>query len=362
MPSEFLLPLFALTLLANAFLVAAAIRGMRRGQTDHRPSGKTRPAEGPSAPRSSAMRWSGPDDAGQPMLTDELARAIAARRTFLDEAPPGPEDAAEPSPTPGPEPRTAPIEAAVSDPPSTPAASPKRRRTPRAGVTPSASPSVETHGTTGAAERVSGEPRRRSRRRFSLPPLDDDHEKVNRSIESFFGGIEESGDVESSRGAQTSSGGATTVALVAVGGLPDLAATAVAAGRRNSVASAETDEVAMTLAMIEQTLRGAARGNDVVTVDGRGRYRVVLAATGELAARAYLRRIRTTVEPLLEATNQPLRLAVATATVLGEAIEDAVRRAEQRLTVALAAGPPGEKAVVVEAEDGATPTPRVAPD
>ena len=81
--------------------------------------------------------------------------------------------------------------------------------------------------------------------------------------------------------------------------------------------------------MVERTLRGAARGTDVVTTGGRGRFRIVLPSTGEFAARAYLRRIRATIEPRLEAADRPLRLAVATATVLDEPIEDAVRRAER---------------------------------
>ncbi|MDQ3127024.1 MAG: hypothetical protein M3Q66_01005, partial [Chloroflexota bacterium] len=38
MPTDLLLPAFALTLLANAILIAIAIRGLRRGRTDSGPT------------------------------------------------------------------------------------------------------------------------------------------------------------------------------------------------------------------------------------------------------------------------------------------------------------------------------------
>ncbi len=89
--------------------------------------------------------------------------------------------------------------------------------------------------------------------------------------------------------------------------------------------------------MVERTIRAAARGGDVVTVADHGRFRIVLLATGEVAARAYLRRTRDAIEPILATADHPLRLAVATATVLDEPLVAAVRRAERRLRLALTA-------------------------
>jgi hypothetical protein len=66
-----------------------------------------------------------------------------------------------------------------------------------------------------------------------------------------------------------------------------------------------------------------------------GRYRIVLASTGELAARAYLRRVRAITEPLLEELDPPRRLVVATATALGEPIGRACDIAERRLDALL---------------------------
>jgi GGDEF domain-containing protein len=88
---------------------------------------------------------------------------------------------------------------------------------------------------------------------------------------------------------------------------------------------------------VERTLRGAARGTDEVVVEGAGRFRILLRGTGELAARAYLRRIRATVEPLLETFEGRLRLVTATATVLDEPLDAATATAERRLAAALAA-------------------------
>jgi GGDEF domain-containing protein len=160
-----------------------------------------------------------------------------------------------------------------------------------------------------------------------LPPLDDDHERVSRSIETFLGGIETTDADMPPDIAEESSGGPATVAIVAVDELPD--------------GAAADEAVTDALAMVERTLRGAARGTDVVTTGGRGRFRIVLPSTGEFAARAYVRRIRATIEPRLVAVDRPLRLVVATATVLDEPLEDAVRRAERRLSAALGdAAPP----------------------
>ncbi len=71
----------------------------------------------------------------------------------------------------------------------------------------------------------------------------------------------------------------------------------------------------------------------MVSVGRGGRFRVVLPGTGELAARAYLRRVRAGVDPILEACPDPLRLVIATATVLGGPVDDAIRTAERRMVV-----------------------------
>jgi hypothetical protein len=325
LPADVLLPLFVLTLLANVFLVATAIRGMRRSQTERdrtietgRPSSIQTTVAAPPPVAAPASRVE-----ARPM-TDELARAISARRTPPAQQPLVP-TAVEPAPPTDPEPRGVRVEPASDsgnggdDVQAAPSPAPKRRRT-----TKIAPPSGS--GGSRPAESRSADARR-GRRRFALPPLDDDHERVSRSIETFLGGIETTDADMPPDAAEESSGGPATVAIVAVDELPDGAATG----------EAVTD----ALAMVERTLRGAARGTDVVTTGGRGRFRIVLPSTGEFAARAYVRRIRATIEPRLVAADRPLRLVVATATVLDEPLEDAVRRAEHRLSAALGdAGPP----------------------
>jgi hypothetical protein len=160
----------------------------------------------------------------------------------------------------------------------------------------------------GAAVAKAAKPGRR--RRFALPPLDDDDEKVNRSIETFLA----SGEVAAERTPTTTP---TTVALVSVTGM-DTAAIADA---------------------IERALRTAARGRGPGRVEraGPGRWRIVLVATGELAARSYGHRLRAGVDPLIAATGEAGRVLVATATVLGDPIEVANATAERRLAAMLAA-------------------------
>jgi hypothetical protein len=118
----------------------------------------------------------------------------------------------------------------------------------------------------------------------------------------------------------------TTIALVAIAGLAGPGSVPTAADRA-------VDEDAV--ALLERTLRGAARGSDEVRVEGHGRFRIVLPATGELAARAYLRRIRASVEPQLEAADPRLHLVVATATALNVPIRTATAAATRRLDAAL---------------------------
>ncbi len=305
MSNDLFLPAVSLTLVANAVLVAVALRALRRGRTNT----ASPDALPPARPRD-LVGGSPPAHAATPVVTvvaTPPAPAIAVATGPAQAATPGPDVEPEPDPPSEPEPGRRPASETATAEPA------KRRRSPRAAATPTDRP----------------EPRRRGRRRFSLPPLDDDHEKVNRSIESFLAGSEPA--AEPGDGSQPSvrdSSDATTVALVAIDGLP-------------GDDDRPSDEAAMTaveqaLAIVERTLRGAARGSDEVAVDAPGRYRIVLAATGELAARAYLRRVRATVEPLLEAAERPLRLVIATATVLDEPVERATEVAARRLAAGLA--------------------------
>ena len=101
---------------------------------------------------------------------------------------------------------------------------------------------------------------------------------------------------------------------------------------------------------VEQELRAAARGTDRVDVVEPGRWQIVLSATGELAARAYLRSVRATVEPILEEMDPPGRLIAATATVLDEPVEQAAATAERRL------------AALLDAENASDQEPRAAGD
>jgi len=334
LPPDILLPLFALTLVANAVLVAVAIRAIWRGRADGpRPIESGRPAT-PSEPVAGvavAPPANGPD---RPM-TDELARAIAARRPSADQpglfpATPDPAPPADPGPPHEPD-ETAVIDGGTSaagqdtQPAPTP---PKRRRTSKSVSPPGPS------GSRSAGTRPVGG--RRGRRRFALPPLDDDHERVSRSIETFLGGMETADADVPPAPADDPPDGPSTVALVAVHEVPGDGAAAAPDGDATSSGSAgEADTVTDAVAMVERTLRGAARGTDVVTTGGHGRFRVVLPSTGEFAARAYLRRIRAAIEPRLVAADRPLRLTVAMTTVLDEPLEDAVRRAERRLTAAI---------------------------
>jgi hypothetical protein len=362
LPAEILVPLFAVTLLANAILVAFAIRGLLpgSGDRDRADAGRT----GSRPPR--------PPATGGP-ATDQIATAIAARRALVDAAAEERTDA--PAPEPASEPLHRSAAAWVVDPAESPA---ERPDAPVAAVDPvdlvkpqeTSPPAVALPGRPPATRRavsaakatssgVTG-PGRRARRRFSLPPLDDDHEKVNRSIETFLGGAEPVAS-DTTAGAGAIGAGATTVAFVAVDGLPPPPRRS-----RSAKAIGDDDATSSALAMVERTIRGAARGTDVVSVPDRGRFRIVLPGTGEVAARAYLRRIRATVEPLLESADRPLRLAVATATVLDEPLSDAVRRADRRLVAAIEAldapsGPPQPGEPEAEVADAApTDSPRSA--
>jgi len=302
LPTEILLPAFALTLLANAVLVAAAIRGMRRRPHD--------PGAQPAVQRAATAGEPGPRQA--PAATPANPTVVQRDPSRID----------------------------VDNVPATGAAASKRDSRPRrratagisatlpgkserAGKRPAATPRQGQEAASRSTKTASG----RGRRRFSLPPLDADHEKVSRSIESFLA----SGESESAAAEPTATGaadrdgvssvaGATTVALIAVDRVHD-------GDRGNGPGGA-------VLATIERVLRTSVRGSDVVSNDGPGRYRVVLDATGELAARAYLRRLRAAIAPLLEGRSSAgglLRVRIATATTLDEPIAIAIERAERRL-------------------------------
>ena len=92
---------------------------------------------------------------------------------------------------------------------------------------------------------------------------------------------------------------------------------------------------------LERELRAAARGTDRVERVAPERWLVTLAATGELAARAYLRAVRGTMEPALVERHPSLMLVAVTATVLDGSVAEATATAERRLATALATGGTG---------------------
>jgi hypothetical protein len=319
MPDGLLLLAFALTLVANAVLIVVAMRAMRPGgrMSDEPVRRAPDPVRAPVSARSA------PSAGGAPAVPPPESPPAA----------PPPE-----SPTPGvpPSGRPASVEAAELDPQAQPSGA-------RLTIEPPAAPAPKRRSRTKAASKVkppmaaTGKGGRR--RRFSLPPLDEDHEKVNRSIETFLSGGDAPADPSADLG--TVSGGShavesddqlpTTVAIVAVtGGSGDrsrLGRDDLGVGRPATVA----------LAAVERSLRTAARGTDRVEQLGAGRFRIVLTGTGELAARAYLRRVRATADPTLQDLDPPRHLAVATATVLGEPVDRAGEIAERRLDALLEA-------------------------
>jgi GGDEF domain-containing protein len=112
-------------------------------------------------------------------------------------------------------------------------------------------------------------------------------------------------------------------------------------GRGRGTTRQDREAFDAAVATLERSLRDAARAADRVSATGRGRFRIILPATGELAARAYLRRVRASAEPSLGAAATPLGLVTATSTVLDEAAGVAIAQAEAKLDAALehAAGP-----------------------
>jgi len=298
MPSNILLPAFLLTLVANAVLVGVAIRLLVRNRTE----------------RDRAARW--------------IERPRAPSRPASPRQPVPPVPPAVPAEfTPG-EPTPA-AESIV--PAATPRSSvkPPRPRPVAPPLEPRSSPSAGTASKAARSARPRSDGPKAGRRRFSLPPLDDDHERVSRSIQSFLSGADgpdgtDAGSVPAAIPAPT------TIAMVAVHGIEGTPA--------SSTSSDQTlnDAIGAAVATVDRTLRSAARTADRVTAVAPGRYRIVLPATGELAARSYLRRVRTTVDPSLEAVEVPLALVTATTPVLDESEDAAAARAGARLDAALA--------------------------
>jgi hypothetical protein len=168
---------------------------------------------------------------------------------------------------------------------------------------------------------------RRRTRRFELPALHEDHERILRSIQAFLS-LDEAGTP--TRNGITRPGPGTTastIAVVGIGGYDGLAETAgsrIAAG----VAGA-----------VRETLRRAARGTDRIVDLGSGRFCVLLPATGERAAASYLRRVHAACDPWLGATAVPVNLIVATASTGQDVdLEAALRQAERRFERAAANG------------------------
>ena len=90
------------------------------------------------------------------------------------------------------------------------------------------------------------------------------------------------------------------------------------------------------MASVLRPCHSAEAPTDRISSTGPGRFRVILPATGELAARAYLRRVRATVDPGLDAADMSLELVTATSTVLDDTPGDAIAQADARLDAALA--------------------------
>jgi hypothetical protein len=297
MPTDLLLPAFVLTLLANTALVAVAVRGLVRARAER--------------DRQDRAHWQ--RDKGR-------VGATPNRATVESIDPPAP-PAAVPETAP-PFVPTTPELAVIADPvpakPRKPTKPPLRA--PATPATPNPADSARRKRPVNGDNPV-GETRRGGRRRFSLPHLDEDHERVNRSIKTFLSG---SDSIEGGEGRSDSTTIATTVAVVAIDGLD------------RDLSIADQEAVEGVVATLERTLREAARSADRVTPAGIGRFRVVLPATGELAARTYLRRVRATLGPSLEGADAPLSLVTATATVLDDSVAVAVAQAEARLDAALA--------------------------
>jgi GGDEF domain-containing protein len=168
--------------------------------------------------------------------------------------------------------------------------------------------------------------------------MDEDHERVNRTIETFLTTPDETAASEeaaafeeaavpepaSSLDGDPAVTGPTTVAVVAIEGLTEL----------DPHDHPPADALA---ANVERALRGAARSTDRVAEVAGHVFRVTLPGTGELAARAYLRRVRASVDPSLESAALPIRLATATAAALDGDVDAAFSSAIRHVGATAAA-------------------------
>ena len=316
MPPDLLMPAFVLVLVVNAVLIVLAMHSMLPA----RDGADKMPGPAPRAARSESTK--------APTARQEQVLTPGSATSSLVVAP-DPEAASEGMPASLPTTAAASAAAGATAAAARGATTPKTRKpstktatraaavaaTTRAATRPKSTPAAGAAGATGATGAAGAAAKSTRRRRFTMPPLDDDHEKVNRSIESFLAGGEPVPDADAAP---------TTVAIVALA---------------PSTADGPIDPaVAETL---ERELRAAARGTDRVERIAPERWQVTLAATGELAARAYLRAVRAAMEPALDDRHRPLRLVAATATVLDEPVADATATAQRRLGAALAAGGSG---------------------
>jgi hypothetical protein len=179
------------------------------------------------------------------------------------------------------------------------------------------------------------------RRRFTLPALDEDHEKVSRSIETFLTGA----DAIPIDPPAASSAAATAAGPAGVGPTPSTVVTVSTL----TVVDVPPGSIAAVRSTVEHRVRSTARGSDRVLVDRHGRIRLILPGSGELAAHASMRRIRAILEPELEAIAPGARLVFATATNLDGSVESARRRADRRLGAAIAAA--GRAVPAADTED-----------
>jgi hypothetical protein len=137
MPSELVVPAFALVLAANAILIALAIRTFA---VERDTGSRDRQADAPAAPTAEPA---GLADDPSPVVSAPPEPAAAPVATAISTAEPAPHPAAAIAPT----------------------RSTRRSRGSRA--------------TTAASGR---------RQRFAMPQLDEDHERFNRSISTFLSG------------------------------------------------------------------------------------------------------------------------------------------------------------------------------
>lgn len=147
MLDDLLLPAFALTLLANALLVAAAIRALRTGRFDGRSGAVADDEPAPARAR--------------PLSSDSVSTATATRTTRT----------ATPQPPPA----------------SAPARRTARRQSTKAASDPDAVAREDDARVDPRIAPALPSTRRRPRRRFSLPPLEQDA-RIERSLETFLGG------------------------------------------------------------------------------------------------------------------------------------------------------------------------------